>query len=258
VVAVEAVEILPSARVVLVLHVSPQIALVVSLVGAFWTLKVLHSCRIMSLHVILKTVIYICCVVALCAFVWFWSILVVRSVMTLQACFSVEVPLTRLAAEGKRIIVEQQVLFKFTSSCESLSTLLTLVGLLVPLHVTLQRHFVLQEFLANFALQLRLCLMNSVHVFCQLLHFLAANLALLQLHSVVVHVMPKTIFCVKNFSVQIALELVDFSVFVLRLQVTEQLVFLYKLQSTKIALENVTVEVFCMYFLHVLGQITLC
>jgi hypothetical protein len=84
--------------------------------------------------------------------------------MTLQACFSVEVPLTRLTAECKRIIMEQHVLFKLRSQCEPLPTLLTLMNLLVPLHVNLQTHFVLEKFLADFTLQLCLCRMNMLHV----------------------------------------------------------------------------------------------
>jgi hypothetical protein len=178
--------------------------------------------------------------------------------MNSQNGFGVEVPLTWLAAEGKRIIVKQHVLFKLTSPCEPLPTLLALMRFLVQLHVNLQTHFVLQKFLAYFAPQLCLCRMNMLHVMIQMLHFLAANLTLLQLQSMEVHVMPKTYFRVENFPVQIALELFDFSAFVLRLQVLEQHVFLHKLQATKIALENVTVEVFCVHSLHVLGQSLLC
>jgi hypothetical protein len=96
--------------------------------------------------------------------------------------------------------------------------------------------------------------MNPLHVLIQMLHFLAADLALLQLHSMIVHVMPKTHFRVENFSVQIALEFFDFFAFVLRLQVLEQRCFMHKLRFTKIALENVTVEVLCVLFLHVLNQ----
>jgi hypothetical protein len=174
--------------------------------------------------------------------------------MLSQVGFGVEVLLARLAAEGKRIVVEQQVLFKLPPPCESLPTLLTLVGFLVTLHVTLQSQFVLQRLLANFTLQLCLCGMNKLHVLVQMLHFLAADVALLQLHSMVVHVMPKTYFCVENFSVQIALEFFNFSTFVLRLQVTLQRCFAHKLQSTKIALENVTVEVLGVHCLHVSNQ----
>jgi hypothetical protein len=46
---VEAVELFPSARVVLVLHVLLQMTLPICLVVALWTLQVLHSCRIVSL-----------------------------------------------------------------------------------------------------------------------------------------------------------------------------------------------------------------
>jgi hypothetical protein len=60
VVAVEAVELLPSARVVFVLHVSLQMTFAVSLVGALWTLQILHSCRIVSLQMTFKIALKIC------------------------------------------------------------------------------------------------------------------------------------------------------------------------------------------------------
>jgi hypothetical protein len=149
--------------------------------------------------------------------------------MFLQDVFGTEVLLTRLTAESKRIIMEQHVLFKLPPPCKPLPTLLALIDSLVRLHVIVKWLFVLQVFLANFTLQLWLCVMNSLHVFGQLLHFFAADLALLQLHSMVVQVMPNTFFRVKNFPVQIALEFVDFSAFVLRLQVNVQPCFQDKL-----------------------------
>jgi hypothetical protein len=60
VVTVEAVELLPSARVVLGLHVCLQTALAVCLVVALWTLQVLHACRIVDLQMGFKAAFYIC------------------------------------------------------------------------------------------------------------------------------------------------------------------------------------------------------
>jgi hypothetical protein len=78
------------------------------------------------------------------------------------------------------------------------------MNFVVPFHVTLQRLFILQKLLANFTLQLWLRRMNKLHVLAHMLHFPATDLALLQLLSMVAHVLPKTSFCVKNFPVQIA------------------------------------------------------